>query len=72
MLPPPAGSWEQRQACTEALRALVGARLGVIQVATARVVNSTGQRTPKGRLWRPATASALLNGRYGRGTEIHR
>ncbi|EUA20472.1 hypothetical protein I552_6792 [Mycobacterium xenopi 3993] len=36
-------------------------------MATARVLNSAGQRTPKGRRWRPATVSALLNGRYDHG-----
>jgi hypothetical protein len=45
---------------------------GVTQVATARVLNSTGQRTPKGRLWQPSTVSALLNGRYDGSAKVYR
>ncbi|MGH3635049.1 hypothetical protein [Mycobacterium sp.] len=32
-----------------------------------RMLNSAGQRIPKGWLWRSTTVSALLNGRYDRG-----
>jgi len=72
MLPPPAAPWEQRQpALKRYVRWLVHG-CGVTQVATARVLNSTGQRTPKGRLWQPATVSALLNGRYDRSVEACR
>ena len=39
---------------------------GVTQAATARVLNSTGQRTATGRPWQPATVSKLLNGAFDR------
>lgn len=70
-LPPPTVPWPQRQPMLKGyVRWLHGC--GVPQAATARVLNSAGQRTPKGRPWQPATVSALLNGRYDRGAGAHR
>ncbi|ORV09812.1 hypothetical protein [Mycobacterium celatum] len=69
MLPAPTAPWAQRQpALKRYVRWLVHG-CGVTQVATARVLNSAGQRTAKGHLWRPTTVSALLNGRYDQGAE---
>jgi hypothetical protein len=64
MLPEPTEPWPQRQPELKRYVRWLVHGCGVTQVATARVLNSTGQRTPKGRLWQPSTVSALLNGRY--------
>jgi hypothetical protein len=66
MLPAPTMPWAQRQPVLKRYVRWLVHGCGVTQVATARVLNSTGQRTPKGRMWQPATVSALLNGRYDR------
>ena len=39
---------------------------GVTRAAAARVLNSSGQRTPDGRAWQSRTVSALLDGHYDR------
>jgi hypothetical protein len=39
---------------------------GVTRAAAARVLNSSGQRTPDGRAWQSRTVSALLDGWYDR------
>jgi hypothetical protein len=72
MLPGPTTPWPQRQPMLKRYVRWLVHGCGVTQVATARVLNSTGQRTPKGRLWQPATVSALLNGRYDRGAAARR
>lgn len=72
ILPSPATPWPDRHpALKRYVRWLVHG-CGVTQAATARVLNSTGQRTPKGRLWQPSTVSALLNGRYDREADAGR
>ncbi|WP_244897419.1 hypothetical protein [Mycobacterium alsense] len=64
-LPAPTAPWAQRQPeLKRYVRWLVDG-CGVTHVATARVLNSAGQRTQKGRPWRPTTVSALLNGTGG-------
>ncbi|HZU49715.1 MAG TPA: hypothetical protein VFA16_21045 [Mycobacterium sp.] len=67
VLPAPTVPWAQRQPMLKRYVRWLVHDCGVTQVATARVLNSAGQRTPKGRRWRPATVSALLNGRYDHG-----
>ncbi|BBU24313.1 hypothetical protein [Mycobacterium xenopi] len=67
VLPAPTLPWAQRQPMLKRYVRWLVHDCGVTQVATARVLNSAGQRTPKGRRWRPATVSALLNGRYDHG-----
>lgn len=39
---------------------------GVTRAAAARVLNSSGQRTPEGRAWQSRNVSALLDGLYDR------
>jgi hypothetical protein len=72
MLPAPTEPWPQRQPVLKRYVRWLVHNCGVTQVATARVLNSTGQRTPKGRLWQPSTVSALLNGRYDGGGKAYR
>lgn len=72
MLPAPTTPWSQRQPMLKRYVRWLVHGCGVTQVATARVLNSTGQRTPKGRLWQPSTVSALLNGRYDHGAKASR
>ncbi len=67
VLPVPSAPWVQRKPVLKRYVRWLVHGCGVTHVATARVLNSTGQRTPKGRRWQPATVSALLNGRYDRG-----
>lgn len=66
-LPAPTDPWGQRQPVLKRYVRWLVHGCGVTQSATARVLNSAGQRTPKGRRWQPATVAALLNGRYDRG-----
>lgn len=63
-LPEPTVPWPQRQPVLRRYVRWLVHGCGVPQAAAARVLNSTGQRTPKGRRWQPATVAALLNGRY--------
>jgi hypothetical protein len=72
MLPAPTAPWAQRQPMLKRYVRWLVHGCGVTQVATARMLNSAGQRTPRGRRWQPATVSALLNGRYDRGAEACR
>ena len=72
MLPAPTVPWAERQPVLKRYVRWLVHGCGVTQVATARVLNSAGQRTAKGRLWQPATVSALLNGRYDRDTAARR
>ncbi|OBF91572.1 hypothetical protein A5791_00770 [Mycobacterium sp. 852002-51163_SCH5372311] len=68
-LPAPTAAWAHRQPVLKRYVRWLVHECGVTQVATARVLNSAGQRTPKGRLWQSSSVSALLNGRYDRGGE---
>lgn len=72
VLPAPTTPWPQRQPVLKRCADWLVHGCGVTQAATARVLNSTGQRTPKGRPWQPATVSALLRGRYDRGAKARR
>lgn len=64
-LPAPTAPWAQRRPVLKRYVRWLVDGCGVTQVATARVLNSAGQRTQKGRLWRPTTVSALLDGTGG-------
>lgn len=66
VLPAPGAPWPQRHSELKRYATWLVQDCGVTQAATARVLNSTGQRTPTGRLWQPATVSKLVNGRYDR------
>ena len=70
MLPAPNAPWRQRRPALKGYVRWLVRECGVTQAATARVLNSAGQLTPKGRPWQPATVSALLNGRYDRGSAV--
>ncbi|MEZ0362653.1 hypothetical protein ACAG26_02970 [Mycobacterium sp. pUA109] len=63
-LPAPTTPWAQRQPMLKRYARWLVHGCGVTQAATARVLNSTGQRTAKGREWQAGTVSKLLNGRY--------
>ena len=65
-LPAASAPWPQRRSELKRYATWLVHGCGVTQAATARVLNSTGQRTPTGRLWQPATVSKLVNGRYDR------
>lgn len=66
-LPVPTAPWKLRQPVLKHYVRWLVHGCGVTQAATARVLNSAGQRTPRGRLWQPASVSKLLNGRYDLG-----
>jgi hypothetical protein len=58
--------WAERsQAVMGYVRWLVDG-CGVTRAAGARVLNSSGQRTPDGRAWQSRNVSALLDGHYDR------
>lgn len=62
ILPPPTVPWKYRKALlTRYARWLVHG-CGVTRAATARILNSTGQRTATGKPWQPGTVGALLTG----------
>jgi hypothetical protein len=71
-LPAPTAAWAHRQPALKRYVRWLVHECGVTQVATARVLNSAGQRTPKGRLWQAHTVSGLLNGRYDGGADARR
>lgn len=64
VLPPPSVPWPQRKRLLKFYASWLVYGCGVTQAATARVLNSAGQRTPTGRHWKPATVSKLLTGKY--------
>lgn len=66
-LPVPTVPWAQRKPMLKRYARWLVYGCGVTQAATARVLNSTGQRTPTGRPWQPGTVSKLLNGQYDKG-----
>lgn len=66
-LPAPTAPWAQRRPVLKRYVRWLVQGCGVTQVATARVLNSAGQRTQKGHPWRPTTVSALLHGPHDRG-----
>ncbi|MBS9534360.1 hypothetical protein KIH27_12270 [Mycobacterium sp. M1] len=63
-LPAPAVPWAQRKPMLTRYARWLVYDCGVTQAATARVLNSSGQRTATGRPWQPGTVSKLLNGKY--------
>lgn len=63
-LPSPSVPWTQRRQLLEHYADWLVHGCGVTHAATARVLNSAGQRTPTGREWKPATVSKLLTGKY--------
>jgi hypothetical protein len=64
MLPSPAVPWPERKRLLMRYAGWLVYGCGVTQAATARVLNSVGQRTPTGREWKPGTVSKLLTGKY--------
>ncbi|MEO8815626.1 MAG: hypothetical protein ABI307_03510 [Mycobacterium sp.] len=69
-LPVPTVPWAQRKPMLKRYARWLVYGCGVTQAATARVLNSTGQRTPTGRTWQPGTLSKLLNGKYDDATRV--
>ncbi|GFG86915.1 hypothetical protein [Mycolicibacter algericus] len=65
-LPAPHAPWAQREPVLRRYAMWLTRNCGLTQAAAAQCLNPTGHRTPQGCLWRQATVSALLNGRYGR------
>ncbi len=63
-LPTPNVPWAQRKTMLERYARWLVYGCGVTQAATARVLNSAGQRTATGRRWQPGTVSRLLNDNY--------
>lgn len=64
ILPPPTVPWPERKQLVKRYAGWLVHGCGVTQAATARVLNSAGQRTPTGRPWKPGTVSKLLTGKY--------
>jgi hypothetical protein len=65
-LPAPHAPWAQREPVLRRYAMWLTHACGLTQAAVAQCLNPTGHRTPRGRLWRQGTVSALLNGRYNR------
>ncbi|OBJ70987.1 hypothetical protein [Mycobacterium sp. 1274756.6] len=62
VLPPAEAPWDYRKPLLRRYARWLVDGCGVTQAATARVLNSAGQRTATGRQWRPGTVGALLQG----------
>lgn len=62
VLPPSGAPWKLRHPALKRYASWLVRDCGVTQAATARVLNSAGQRTVTGRRWQPATISKLLGG----------
>lgn len=65
-LPSPHAPWAQREPVLRRYATWLTHSCGLTQAAAAQCLNPTGHRTPQGCLWRQATVSALLKGRYDR------
>ncbi len=66
VLPSPKAPWPQRQAALKCYAQWLVQTCGLTQTAAAQCLNPTGHRTPQGQLWKQATVSALIKGRYDR------
>lgn len=65
--PPPAGlPWAERREAVFGYANWLVDGCGVTRAAVARVLNSSGQRTPDGRAWQSRNVTALLDGHYNR------
>lgn len=64
-IPSPSAPWRQRQARLKVFASWLVDHCGLTQAEAATAINSTGHRTPQGRLFQQATVSMLLRGRYG-------
>ncbi|MEB3071519.1 hypothetical protein [[Mycobacterium] vasticus] len=60
MLPPPSVPWTQRKRLVKHYAGWLVYGCGVTQAATARVLNSAGQRTATGAQWKSASVAKLL------------
>jgi hypothetical protein len=65
-LPQPELPWAERRHVVMGYVSWLVESCGVTRAAAARVLNSSGQRTPDGRAWQSRNVSALLDGRYDR------
>ena len=64
-IPSASAPWRQRQARLKVFASWLVDHCGLTQAEAAKTINSTGHRTPQGRLFQQATVSMLLRGRYG-------
>ncbi|OBI82162.1 hypothetical protein A5663_14825 [Mycobacterium sp. E740] len=58
--------WAERQQAVAGYVCWLVDGCGVTRAAAARVLNSSGQRTPDGRAWQSRNVTALLDGCYDR------
>jgi len=63
-VPPTSAPWRQRHPRLKVFASWLVDHCGLTQAAAANAINSTGHRTPRGRLFQQATVSMLLRGRY--------
>lgn len=63
-LPPPTVPWTQRKRMVKHYVGWLVYGCGVTQAATARVLNSAGQRTATGAQWKSGSVAKLLNGEF--------
>jgi hypothetical protein len=66
VLPAPDAPWVQREPALRRYAMWLTHSCGLTQTAVAQCLNPTGHRTPQGCMWKQATVSALLKGRYDR------
>jgi hypothetical protein len=66
-LPAATAAWPVRQPALKRYATWLVYGCGLTQTDAAKLINTSGHRTPNGRMWQQATVSALINGRYDRG-----
>ena len=65
-LPATTAPWPQRQPALKQYAEWLVASCGLTQAEAADLINASGHRTPRGRMWQQSTVSGLINGRYDR------
>ncbi|MCH9669005.1 MAG: hypothetical protein K0U76_08915 [Actinomycetia bacterium] len=65
-LPSTTAAWPQRRRALKRFAGWLVTECGLTQTDTAKLLNATGHRTARGRLWQRSTVSALVNDRYDR------
>lgn len=65
-LPATNAKWSQRRPALKRFAGWLVHECGLTQTDTAQLLNATGHRTARGRLWQRSTVAALVNDRYDR------
>ena len=67
-LPAATATWSQRRPALKRFAGWLVDECGLTQTDVAKLLNTTGHRTARGRPWQRSSLSALINGRHARTT----